>query len=379
MPAAAEVLSHMLQSVRGAPIEYSLAPYRRVLARVRSIDVSSLTDVEIASRAAAMKARVLAGEPRDRLLPEFFALGAEACARAVGLRPFDVQLMAGVALHQGKLAQMATGEGKTLVAVLPAALHALDGRGVHVLTANDYLARRDAGWMGPVYRALGFVGRIGGAGRLARCPPMRLRGRRHVRHGEGGRLRLPPRPASPWTPPTSSSGRSTTRSSTRRTSSSWTRRACRSSSPAQADAPPVDHARRWPAWRGRSTPGADLRDRRVPAQRHAHRRGASVGRAAPRVRLAASIPRQHLRPGRDPRRAPRRGPAPARPRLHRARRPRGAGRRVHGPRGREPPLAARHPARGRGQGGRGACGRKAGSSGPSRSSTSCASGPRSPA
>ena len=96
------------------------------------------------------------GRSLDNLLPEFFALGREACARALGLRPFDVQMLAAVALHEGRLAQMATGEGKTLVAVLPAALNALAGRGVHVLTANDYLARRDAAWMGPVYRLLGL-------------------------------------------------------------------------------------------------------------------------------------------------------------------------------------------------------------------------------
>ena len=86
-----------------------------------------------------------------------FALTGEACARALGMRPFDVQMMAAVALHEGRLAQLATGEGKTLVAVMPAALNALTGQGVHVLTANDYLARRDAAWMGAAYRFLGLT------------------------------------------------------------------------------------------------------------------------------------------------------------------------------------------------------------------------------
>jgi len=149
-------ISRTLQALRGTPIEYDLAPYRRTLAAIRALDAAGLSDAEITARALEALSRARAGEPLDRLLPEFFALAAEACARAVRLRPFDVQVMAGVALHQGKLAQLATGEGKTLVAVLPAALNALAGQGVHILTANDYLARRDAEWMGPVYRALGL-------------------------------------------------------------------------------------------------------------------------------------------------------------------------------------------------------------------------------
>jgi preprotein translocase subunit SecA len=156
MGAAADTLSRTLQAMRGAPVEYNLARYRRVLADIRGVDVAGLSDADLTARARACGARARDGEPLDDLLAEFFALGAEACARTVGLRPFDVQLMAGVALHQGKVAQLATGEGKTLVAVLPAALRALQGRGVHILTANDYLARRDAAWMGPVYRALGL-------------------------------------------------------------------------------------------------------------------------------------------------------------------------------------------------------------------------------
>jgi len=101
------------------------------------------------------------GESLDDLLPEAFALVREAARRTVNMRPFDVQVMGGVVLHQGKIAEMMTGEGKTLVATLPAYLNSLAGRGVHVVTVNDYLARRDAGWMGPIYRALGLeVGAI---------------------------------------------------------------------------------------------------------------------------------------------------------------------------------------------------------------------------
>src|SRR5438876_9172059 len=91
------------------------------------------------------------------MLPEVFGLVSEAAFRTVGLRPFDVQLAAGVILHRGALAELATGEGKTLAATLPAFLNALQGKGVHVTTVNDYLARRDAEWIGPIYEALGLT------------------------------------------------------------------------------------------------------------------------------------------------------------------------------------------------------------------------------
>jgi preprotein translocase subunit SecA len=145
-----------LVALRDEPIEYDLRPYRAALARIDAVDARALTLEEIVGRAALARRRAREGETLDRLLPEVYALGREACARTLGLRPFDVQVMAAVALHRGRLAQMGTGEGKTLVAVLPAALNALRGLGVHVFTANDYLARRDATWMGPVYRALGL-------------------------------------------------------------------------------------------------------------------------------------------------------------------------------------------------------------------------------
>jgi preprotein translocase subunit SecA len=97
------------------------------------------------------------GEALDDLLPEAFANCREAARRALGLRAFDVQLMGGIFLHQGNIAEMKTGEGKTLVATFPAYLNALTGRGVHIVTVNDYLARRDADWMGKVYGALGLT------------------------------------------------------------------------------------------------------------------------------------------------------------------------------------------------------------------------------
>jgi preprotein translocase subunit SecA len=104
----------------------------------------------------SLRDRLARGEPADDLLPEAFAAVREAAARTLGQRHFDVQIMGGAVLHLGKIAEMRTGEGKTLTATLPAYLHALTGPGVHVLTANDYLAKRDAEWMGPVYRFLGL-------------------------------------------------------------------------------------------------------------------------------------------------------------------------------------------------------------------------------
>jgi preprotein translocase subunit SecA len=155
-PSRAEaVLDRALSRLRGMPIEYGLDSYRRRLARIDAVDTANLPDAALADLAARIRDRVRAGTPPDDVLPEFYALARETSARVLGLRPFDVQMMAAVALHRGGLAQMATGEGKTLVAVMPAALNALAGRGVHIFTANDYLASRDAGWMGPVYRRLG--------------------------------------------------------------------------------------------------------------------------------------------------------------------------------------------------------------------------------
>ena len=156
----------------GLPVEYDLRHYHRQLERIAAVGAPALSDSQLRSRFEAARREAASGTPLDDLLSEVFALTSEACARALGMRPFDVQMMAAVALHQGTLAQLATGEGKTLVAVMPAALNALAGRGVHVLTANDYLAHRDAAWMGAAYHALGLTvaavtGQLDRAGRQA--------------------------------------------------------------------------------------------------------------------------------------------------------------------------------------------------------------------
>ena len=115
-----------------------------------------LTDQELRAKTQEFKARYASGETLDALLPEAFAVCREAADRVLGMRPYRVQVVGGIVLHQGRIAEMKTGEGKTLVAILPAYLNALAGRGVHIVTVNDYLAKRDSEWMGKVYRFLGL-------------------------------------------------------------------------------------------------------------------------------------------------------------------------------------------------------------------------------
>ncbi|MGA0026894.1 MAG: preprotein translocase subunit SecA, partial [Steroidobacteraceae bacterium] len=114
------------------------------------------SDPALRARTDALRQRLADGAAIDELLPEAFAVVREAAPRALGMTHFDVQLIGGTTLHQGKIAEMRTGEGKTLMATLPVYLNALSGKGVHVVTVNEYLAQRDAEWMAPVYRFLGL-------------------------------------------------------------------------------------------------------------------------------------------------------------------------------------------------------------------------------
>jgi len=141
----------------GTPVQYNLRTYASMLEHIEASGAARLSDSELRTRIDRARTCALTGDPLDELLPEVYGAVREACARVLAMRPFDVQVMAAIALHRGNLAQMATGEGKTMVAVLPAILNALSGKGVHIFTANDYLARRDAEWMGPVYRFLGLT------------------------------------------------------------------------------------------------------------------------------------------------------------------------------------------------------------------------------
>jgi len=130
-----------------------------VVSKINTLEpeFESLTDEQLAAKTGEFKQRFQAGETLEQLLPEAFAAVREAAKRTIGQRHFDVQLMGGIVLHEGRIAEMKTGEGKTLAATLPAYLNALTGRGVHVVTVNDYLARRDAEWMGQIYRFLGMT------------------------------------------------------------------------------------------------------------------------------------------------------------------------------------------------------------------------------
>ena len=119
--------------------------------------ISRLTDIELRSKTDELKKRLEAGQTLDDILPEAFAVVRETGKRTINMRHFDVQLMGGIVLHEGKIAEMATGEGKTLVATLPVYLNALTGKGVHIVTVNDYLAKRDREWMGPIYEFLGLT------------------------------------------------------------------------------------------------------------------------------------------------------------------------------------------------------------------------------
>ena len=119
--------------------------------------ISAMSNDQLRGQTALFRERLGQGASLDELLPEAFAVAREASKRVAGLRPFDVQVMGGIVLHHGGIAEMVTGEGKTLVAVLPCYLNALTGRGVHMVTVNDYLARRDAEWMGPIHRYLGLT------------------------------------------------------------------------------------------------------------------------------------------------------------------------------------------------------------------------------
>ncbi|WP_295736484.1 DEAD/DEAH box helicase, partial [uncultured Oscillibacter sp.] len=119
-------------------------------------EYKAMTDAQLQAKTQEFKDRLENGETLDDILPEAFATAREASDRVLGLRPYRVQLVGGVVLHQGRIAEMKTGEGKTLVATLPAYLNALAGKGVHIVTVNDYLAKRDSEWMGKVHRFLGL-------------------------------------------------------------------------------------------------------------------------------------------------------------------------------------------------------------------------------
>src|SRR5256884_1019756 len=153
------MISNILTKIFGSRNERLLKQYGQVVRQINVLEpaISALTDDELRAKTGTLRERVANGEELDSVLPEAFAIVREAGKRTLQMRHFDVQLIGGMVLHYGKIAEMRTGEGKTLVATLPAYLNALTGRGVHIVTVNDYLAQRDADWMGRIYRFLGLT------------------------------------------------------------------------------------------------------------------------------------------------------------------------------------------------------------------------------
>ena len=152
-------MANFLTRIFGSRNQRLLRGYSKVVAKINSLEegIKALSDAELAERTTDFRQRLSDGATVDDLLPEAFAVAREAARRTLGLRPFDVQLIGGMVLHDGNISEMRTGEGKTLVATLPAYLNALSGNGVHIVTVNEYLAQRDADWMRPVYEFLGLT------------------------------------------------------------------------------------------------------------------------------------------------------------------------------------------------------------------------------
>ncbi|MEI7817786.1 MAG: DEAD/DEAH box helicase, partial [Desulfuromonadales bacterium] len=153
------MFSSLLKKFIGSKNERELKKMWPIVAKINALEtsISALSDEQLTSKTCEFKERCANGESLDSLLPEAFAVCREASKRVLGMRHFDVQLIGGMVLHSGKIAEMKTGEGKTLVATLPAYLNAISGKGVHVVTVNDYLAKRDSEWMGRLYSFLGLT------------------------------------------------------------------------------------------------------------------------------------------------------------------------------------------------------------------------------
>jgi preprotein translocase subunit SecA len=153
------MISGLLKKIFGSRNDRLIKQYSQTVKRINALEpqIAALSDAQLQAKTAEFRQRYGAGEALDDLLPEAFAVVREAGKRVLGMRHFDVQLIGGMVLHYGKIAEMRTGEGKTLVATLPAYLNAISGKGVHVITVNDYLASRDAEWMGRLHRFLGLT------------------------------------------------------------------------------------------------------------------------------------------------------------------------------------------------------------------------------
>ena len=148
----------LIKKLFGTSNDRDLRQMRKVVSKINVLEdhLKTLNDADLRAQTTVLRDRLAGGETLDELLPDAFAVVRETATRVMGMRHFDVQMIGGITLHEGKIAEMRTGEGKTLVATLVAYLNALSGNGVHVITVNDYLARRDAQWMAPLYQGLGM-------------------------------------------------------------------------------------------------------------------------------------------------------------------------------------------------------------------------------
>jgi preprotein translocase subunit SecA len=162
-------VANFLTSLFGSRNQRLLRQYSKVVKKINSLEegLQALSDSELRARTEDFRQRYADGETLDQLLPEAFAVGREASVRTMGMRPFDVQLIGGMVLHDGNIAEMRTGEGKTLMSTLPAYLNAISSDGVHVVTVNEYLAQRDADWMRPIYEFLGLTVGVSKSGQSA--------------------------------------------------------------------------------------------------------------------------------------------------------------------------------------------------------------------
>ncbi len=162
-------MAKFLTRIFGSRNQRLLRQYSKVVKKIGSLEegLQALSDSELQARTAEFRQRYTDGETLEQLLPEAFAVAREASVRTMGMRPFDVQLIGGMVLHEGNIAEMRTGEGKTLMSTLPAYLNAISSDGVHVVTVNEYLAQRDADWMRPIYEFLGLTVGVTKAGQTA--------------------------------------------------------------------------------------------------------------------------------------------------------------------------------------------------------------------
>lgn len=149
----------VIEKIFGTHSSRELKMVKPIVDKIEALrpEMQAMTDEELRNKTKEYKERLAAGETLDDLLPEAFATVREAAKRVLGMEHYRVQLIGGVVLHQGRISEMKTGEGKTLVSTLPAYLNALEGKGVHIVTVNDYLAKRDAEWMGKVHEFLGLT------------------------------------------------------------------------------------------------------------------------------------------------------------------------------------------------------------------------------